>query len=329
MTIKLKLGCFFIILLLVSAVAAAPRHARQVEVLMPETNVKEGSVRLDENEDTLRYENPANLPNILTIPDVWGFGDMYLNVRFTSIYAPFKLLEVHFPLYDLGSTPDLRVLIWESGEQNDVFGYPTEPIDSVLVQGEDLEFSPNDPAYNVIDLRELNIVFNDLIDFHIGINPVLKEEADSIGLYLDNGRYTETSRSGFWNGELEEWVKMHEETGLDSAFNLAIHAVIASDTLAAPIVLEPATQPATIIIEPAYPNPFNEHTRITFTVPAGEFFSASLFDCSGRRIRLLAEGAGGRRESREINFNGLPAGEYFLYLKSQKYSRTSSLMFIR
>lgn len=178
--------------------------------------------------DTLFYEDPRNLPYFWTIPNDWG--DIYPNVRFTPTFAPFRLLQVHIPLFDVFEQmgePNMRIIIWQSANGN-----PGEAIDSIYVPFEDLVFTSGDdpPAFNVINVSELDISFNDVMDFHIGVDLVSDNDGDTLAIYFDDGRFSQTTRSYIMltDGEEPEWFLLTDVDGIELPYNFAIRCVIAS-----------------------------------------------------------------------------------------------------
>ena len=178
----------------------------------------------------ISYDN-GNLENFLTIPDMWGFGDSNFNVRFTPPFAPFYIIETHIGLFNLENhgNPDMEVILWQSGEIDGEPGYPVEVIDNIVIANEDLIFSDaDDIQFNIIDLTELRIGINDEIDFHIGVNIVSEDEEDTLSVLIDDGRANQT-RSVFWAGNMDQWVKMDSDEGFGENFNFAIRAVITDE----------------------------------------------------------------------------------------------------
>ena len=128
------------------------------------------------DEDSLiGYAELENLEYFWTDPNPWD--DKYYNVRFTSPFDRFQLLEVHIPLFvipeNLGGPigePSLRIIIWQSGDQHDESGYPADGVDSLVVNFGALSFSTDTLIINEISLSDLDpIVFYRNIDFHIGV----------------------------------------------------------------------------------------------------------------------------------------------------------------
>ena len=295
---------------------------------------------MDDHLDTLSYEDPDEITNFLNMPN--GLGDMYYNVRYTPLNAPYQIFAVHLPLFDMWGEmgePGMEVSIWESGVQDEEYGYPTEMITTVTVEFEDLIFSSTDedPVFNIIDLSNLNIAFNDEVDFHIAINLIPSGSADSngvydtLGIYMDDGLYVEDSRSGlsFSEEEGEEfpWVKLQdiEEYG---PFNFAIHAVVGPPVSVSESEIG-LLSPNSLMVNPAFPNPFNEYTTVKINVPFGLIYSAQLIDQSGRLMQNISEGVGSGTSLINIHASNYPAGSYYLKLSSAHENKLVQLIYLK
>jgi len=288
--------------------------------------------------DTLTYDDPNDITTMLSIPDEYDNGDAYFNVRFTPLYAPFYLMEVLLPLFDMWGdpgTPNLRVIIWQSGDIGGDSGFPVEPIDSIDVPFEDLIFSEGGvdyPPFNIIDLRPLEISFNDKIDFHIGANLIDDDDDndhDTLGILMDDGEYDDNDRSGMWDGNLGEWSKLVETEGIMTPYNFAIHAVISPQPEGIPEILNPSPVPNTLLIDPAWPNPFNGVTSVRYNIPVGIPYTVALFNSDGRWIRDVDTGRGQGNGMLMIQANDIPTGTYFLRLSTPGESREVRLMYLK
>ncbi len=289
---------------------------------------------IDERFDTLAYEDPDRLPWFWSIPDVDSIGDLYPNVRFSSEYAPFYLMEAHIPLFDMfgnQGTPDMWVIVYQSGEIDDIPGYPVQPIDSVLIPFEDLVFGGQEVIWNVIDLRDLEISFIDLIDFHISVSPVRDEDTDTLAVYFDDGEYSETTRSGIWDGELQGWNKLDEVNGMELPFNFAIHAVISDEPTGVPgdLLLPASRHPSTVRLMSTYPNPFNNRLHVNFDAPFGAYYTVNLLDQTGRKLRTVHSGLSAGAGNFTLNADGLPTGAYYLMLESGQSTAANRIFLIR
>ncbi|NNE69689.1 MAG: DUF1929 domain-containing protein [Rhodothermales bacterium] len=83
-------------------------------------------------------------------------------------------------------------------------------------------------------------------------------------------------------------------------------------------------------LDAAYPNPFNPVTTIGYELPRSVQVSLEVFDISGRRVKLLAEGvqpAGVHRV--QFDASRLPSGVYFYRLLAGDFGVTRSVVLIK
>ena len=81
---------------------------------------------------------------------------------------------------------------------------------------------------------------------------------------------------------------------------------------------------------PAYPNPFNPSTNISFTLRALSFTTLSIFDVLGRKVAtLVSENLPPGEYTRQWNANSLPSGIYFYRFISGNYSLTRKMMLLK
>jgi hypothetical protein len=76
-----------------------------------------------------------------------------------------------------------------------------------------------------------------------------------------------------------------------------------------------STPPGKFALHPAYPNPFNNSTRIGFSLPRTEKIELSLYDVLGRKVRDITDQVYQPGEN-EVIFHayGLSSGVYFVRL---------------
>jgi len=80
---------------------------------------------------------------------------------------------------------------------------------------------------------------------------------------------------------------------------------------------ETPDQPACFLLHPAYPNPFNSTTVISFNLPAASPVSIKAFDLTGREVQTLTQGFLSAGEHRLVwNAGGIGAGSYLLRLET-------------
>jgi hypothetical protein len=291
------------------------------------------------DEDSLLGYCNTNELYFWTDPNPWG--DKYYNVRFTSPYDNYKILEVHIPLGgmpDVGpiGEPGLRLLFWWSGEWADLPGYPIELIDTLDIPNQELQFGMDEESgeiiFNVIDVSELNISAGQEDEFHVGAEVIQNEETeqvDTLAIYSDfvNGE----DRSKWWDSGNNQWKITHDISyrGMHRYFNYGIWVVV-TDEWGVPAILEPNGTVRSILIDPAYPNPFNHQVNVNFSVKPGLPYTAILFDNQGRELQLIDKGIGGVGERNlTIAGNGLAAGTYYLRVFAGNTSVSQRLIYLK
>lgn len=79
-----------------------------------------------------------------------------------------------------------------------------------------------------------------------------------------------------------------------------------------------------------YPNPFNPSTIIKYSLPGAEPVKLTLYDISGREIRIYNEGVKqGGEHSIEINAGELASGVYFYTLTAGKFTQSRKMAVIK
>lgn len=81
---------------------------------------------------------------------------------------------------------------------------------------------------------------------------------------------------------------------------------------------------------PNYPNPFNARTTIFYFLPFASSIDLSIYDVTGRLVKVLKDGNEESGEYRmDIDFSNLPSGVYLLTLRSGGYLKTRKMTLIR
>ncbi len=88
--------------------------------------------------------------------------------------------------------------------------------------------------------------------------------------------------------------------------------------------------PSAFNLYPAYPNPFNSTTKITYGLPIASNVTLNLYDLSGRLIQTLVE----RERQADVqttilNAAELPSGLYFVRLSASGHVFTRKVMLVR
>ncbi len=89
-------------------------------------------------------------------------------------------------------------------------------------------------------------------------------------------------------------------------------------------------------LHPAYPNPFNPMTILSFTLPSTETVGLTVYDVKGHRVRTLLSGATHTEGRHEVTWNGrddsglaTPAGVYFYRLRTEHDVQTGRMLLLK
>ena len=88
--------------------------------------------------------------------------------------------------------------------------------------------------------------------------------------------------------------------------------------------------PTDYALHPAYPNPFNPVTNISYELPLDSQVILDVYDVEGRKIITLTEGikAAGNHTI-EWSAEGYPSGLYFIKLDASEFTQTQKLMLVK
>ncbi len=88
--------------------------------------------------------------------------------------------------------------------------------------------------------------------------------------------------------------------------------------------------PGDYTFRPPAPNPFNQETLLSFSVPSQQEVSLIVYDVQGREIVRLYNGFA-QAGSNEVKFNasGLTSGVYFIRLTALDYSQTQKVLLVK
>ncbi len=93
---------------------------------------------------------------------------------------------------------------------------------------------------------------------------------------------------------------------------------------------EPSTVPEAVELFPAYPNPFNPTTTITYGIRGRGAVSLKVFDVLGREVATLVnrvEGPG--RKSMTFDAGNFASGVYFYRLQTEEFVQTKKMLLAR
>jgi len=283
----------------------------------------------------------------MTLPN--EYGDDFYNVRFQSPVDPFYIVGVYLPLFGMAGitggpagTPAVKISVFESGNNDlDSSGFPTD-----FVASRDFPYSnehgdtllklckADTVVWNFLDMRPANIGFQERNPFHIAVSSISDQATDTVAIFHDDGRGMYSSDySGFWDGQDSVWAKWRYVPGIRLGLNFFIMVVISdtpNDTSSFPpiSVVSADHQPGTLLLDPAFPNPFNNRTSLQFSVPDASPYQVRLFDHLGRQVSLLGEGVGGSGML-ALDAASLSAGTYFVIMTTPNGSLTQPIHLIK
>jgi LruC domain-containing protein/uncharacterized repeat protein (TIGR01451 family) len=84
------------------------------------------------------------------------------------------------------------------------------------------------------------------------------------------------------------------------------------------------------ILSQNYPNPFNPTTKISFSLPKGEFVTVKIFDMSGKEVAQLVNGEI-KAGTHEYQFDGskLSSGIYFYRINTASFTDTKRMILVK
>ena len=83
-------------------------------------------------------------------------------------------------------------------------------------------------------------------------------------------------------------------------------------------------------LNPAYPNPFNSITNISFLLPEDKKINLSIYDIDGRKIETLVQGnKPNGNYTMNWNAENLASGVYFVKLDAGEFTQTQKLMLVK
>ncbi|RMD88210.1 MAG: T9SS C-terminal target domain-containing protein [Calditrichaeota bacterium] len=94
-------------------------------------------------------------------------------------------------------------------------------------------------------------------------------------------------------------------------------------------------KPVEYALYPNYPNPFNEMTVITYSIPYFDTITMKIYDLNGREIKTLVQGAKNpgtyriRWDGRNNQGNQVSSGVYFCRMQTKKFKMTRKILFVK
>jgi hypothetical protein len=99
---------------------------------------------------------------------------------------------------------------------------------------------------------------------------------------------------------------------------------------ALPVGRRLADMPRQFDLHPAFPNPFNPSTTISYSLPRASKVKLNIFDITGRLVQTLTDKRLEAGEHR-MSFDGtaLASGVYFARIEAGEFTRTQKLMLVK
>jgi hypothetical protein len=185
-------------------------------------------------------------------------------------------------------------------------------VEDIVLDGESIQDGDWVMAYNgnvLVGARQWNGTYTDI--------PVMGYDS-----YVTTAGYLES-------GETPTFKVIRETTG--ETFILSGNIPVWSNNELYTIgVMENTVFPTTIVLQEAYPNPFNPSTNIEFGLSDDTDVNVSVYDIAGRKMAVLAEGQFSKGFHNIIwDATDQPSGIYFVTVSTQSETQSQKLMLIK
>jgi hypothetical protein len=185
-------------------------------------------------------------------------------------------------------------------------------VEDIVLDGESIQDGDWVMAYNgnvLVGARQWNGAYTDI--------PVMGYDS-----YVATAGYLES-------GETPTFKVIRETTG--ETFILSGNIPVWSNNELYTIgVMENVVFPSTIVLQEAYPNPFNPSTNIEFGLSDDTDVNVSVYDIAGRKMAVLAEGQFSKGFHNIIwDATDQPSGIYFVTVSTQSETQIQKLMLIK
>jgi hypothetical protein len=185
-------------------------------------------------------------------------------------------------------------------------------VEDIMLDGESIQDGDWVMAYNanvLVGARQWNGAYTDI--------PVMGYDS-----HVETAGYLE-------NGETPKFKVIQETTGEEFMLSGNL-PVWANNELYTIGVMEDVVFPSVIVLERAYPNPFNPSTNIEFGLSDDRDVNVTIYDISGREMVVLAEGAFSKGFHNVIwDATDQPSGIYFVTISTQSETQSQKLMLIK
>lgn len=135
------------------------------------------------------------------------------------------------------------------------------------------------------------------------------------------------------NGHNYSWTDHNVNNNVIYSYTLTSVSVDGSRDVLATASATPTANaglPVEFALNPAYPNPFNPTTSISFSLPEAEHVSLNVFDINGRQVASLVNGAmNAGSHSASFDAANLSSGLYFARMTAGSFSASQKLVLMK
>jgi len=186
----------------------------------------------------------------------------------------------------------------------------------------------------------------------VKLNWVTESETDNAGFILEraNGHSplqwqtlasytTHAALMGQGNtSEQREYAFVDETAECGETYAYRLSSVDAEGGVTRDDVIQMTVEsaPATTVLKPAYPNPFNPSTKIQYALAEDMSVTLKVVDVTGRHVQTLVPGESKPAGSYSVHWNGrsdqgldVPSGVYFLVMQAGDSVKTQKVMLVR
>ncbi len=263
----------------------------------------------------------------------------------------------HFPINVPGVELDIRGFAWHQGDND---GMNLYVVDQPGIDG-GVRLIKVDIETGISKFVQRLDLFNRNYPFGLTIGYDWEQSIVSMGMIMSGGgRRDNDSLRVYEIGPDTHFLTMEPDQGIVEAgeteqigiemrgedltegryeFGLVLKHNAEADSALIPITLtvdrntdiaDNSTVPLTFALDDAYPNPFNGHTRIGFSLDQTSFTKLTVYDVSGREVKTLVEKhlkAGGYQF--DFKPRNLTSGMYLYKLESAGNSKVKRLLYLR
>ena len=195
-------------------------------------------------------------------------------------------------------------------------GSPTSPGAEIYSRSVTIDAGSLYPNWAEIDITDVSYLQGGHPDFWVWLEITSDDYTPHITGYIDDS---------FVPGH---FFVFDGQDANSTIVNFNIRAILTGTTPVNPE--KPNPQNLVYSLLPAYPNPFNLATNVTFALPSSSLVQLDLFDALGRRIAvLLNERLNSGVHSIQWNAEGAPSGNYWLRFEAGDIVETQRVVLLK